>query len=183
MGRMNYGGQTQSMHREIRFAAPWCLAVKIVTTLTLALLLGLALYGALLFPPSAPRLARLAVIFLPLAIVLGTLPFVVRSFVLAPGELRVQRLGWQNRFALAEVVSVDINPNALRGSLRLCGSGGLFGFFGWFWNKKLGVYRAYGTDPKLAVIIRLNQRTIVVTPESPERFVAELEALRRSGPV
>lgn len=167
------------MKSETHYGAPWCLAVTILTILSLVLLLGASAYGTWFFSRSAPAWLRLTVILGPLAIVLATLPFLVRGFVLAPGELRVERLGWQNRFPLSEVTSIEINPEALRGSIRLCGSGGLFGFFGWFRNKKLGIYRAYGTDPKLAVIIKLNQRTIVVTPENPERFVAELESLRQ----
>ncbi|MEY4387720.1 MAG: hypothetical protein RLY20_3003, partial [Verrucomicrobiota bacterium] len=63
-------------------------------------------------------------------------------------ELRVERLGWQNRFRLADVKSVVADPEAMRWSIRLCGSGGLFGFFGWFRNRTLGTYRAYGTGPK-----------------------------------
>ena len=58
-------------------------------------------------------------------------------------ELRIERLGWENRFALADVVAVCTDPKELRWSIRLCGSGGLFGFFGWFWNRTLGIYRAY----------------------------------------
>jgi len=166
------------MHAEIRFSAPWSLAVKIITTLTLMLLLGVSFYGALFFPAAAPLPAKLAMTALPLAIVMGALPFLVRGYVLTPGELRVERLGWQNRFVLAAIVSAEINPDALRGSIRLCGSGGLFGFFGWFRNKRLGIYRAYGTDPKRAVILKLTDRTIVITPDHPERFLAELNSLR-----
>lgn len=166
------------MNLETHYHAPWCLAVKIITALSLVLLLAVAGYGALFFSPTAPPFVRFTVTILPLAIIFATLPFMVRGFVLAPGELRVERLGWQNRFALADVVSVKIDPEALRGSIRLWGSGGLFGFFGIFRNRQLGVYHAYGTDPKRAVILKLNQRTIVVTPEHPERFVAELETLR-----
>jgi hypothetical protein len=169
------------MNSETHYHAPWCLAVKIITALSLILLLAVAGYGALFFSPSAPPALRLTVTVLPLVIIFATLPFMVRGFVLAPGELRVERLGWQNRYALTEVVWVKIDPEALRGSIRLWGSGGLFGFFGIFRNRQLGVYRAYGTDPKRAVIVKLNQRTIVVTPEHPERFVAELETLRAPG--
>lgn len=167
------------MNSTTRFTAPWCLAVKIITGLTLALLTGMSLSGALFMPDSAPLPARLLVTWIPLAILLGTLPFLIRGYSLTPNALLIERLGWQNRFALADVTSAAINPEALRGSLRLFGSGGLFGFFGWFCNKRIGVYRAYGTDPKRAVIIKLKHRTIVVTPDNPQRFVEELETLRR----
>ena len=170
------------MNNEVRFAAPWCLTVKIITVAVVALLLGVSIVGSQHLPDSTPLFARLSATLLPLAILAGTLPFIVRGYVISDGELRIERLGWQNRFALAEVVTVSADPKELRRSIRLCGSGGLFGFFGWFWNRPLGIYRAYGTDPQNAVVIKLKDRTIVVTPDAPQRFVAEVAARRlRSG--
>lgn len=164
----------QTMKNDIRFAAPWSLAVKIITLVVIALLLGVTILGSRHLPESTPLAARLAATVLPLAILLGTLPFIIRGYVINPRELRIERLGWSNRFALADVESVEANPDAMRWSIRLCGSGGLFGFFGWFRNRTLGTYRAYGTDPKNTVVVKFKDRTIVVTPRDPARFVAEM---------
>jgi hypothetical protein len=163
---------------ETRFATPWCFAVKLVTVGVIVLLLGVSFLGLRSLSSAAPMPARLAMVVLPLAVLLGTLPFMVRGYVLSGGELRIERLGWQNRFALADVVSISADPQAIRRSIRLCGSGGMFGFFGWFRNKTLGIYRAYGTDPKNTVVIKFKNRTIVITPQDPERFVIEVNSLR-----
>jgi hypothetical protein len=162
------------MNASTRFAAPWSLAVKIITVLSLALLLGASFYGAAFMNETAPLAARALVTFLPLALVLATLPFMVRGFAITHDALLVERLGWANRFPLADMVSVAADPKAMCGSIRLCGSGGLFGFFGWFRNRTLGTYRAYGTDPQNTVVVRLRHRTILVTPADPERFVEQL---------
>jgi len=164
-----------NVNKEARFAAPWSLAVKIITAITLALLLGTSLFGLWALPESTPDLARLLMIGLPPMIVLTTLPFAVRGYVIVDRELRIERVGWQNRIPLADVVTVTADPQAMRWSIRLFGSGGLFGFFGWFRNRKLGTYRAYGTDPKNSAVLKLKSRTIVVTPHDPARFVAELQ--------
>lgn len=179
--RREPGTTITKMNNEVRFSAPWCLAVKIITVAAVALLLGVSIVGSRHLPDSTPLFARLSATLLPLAILAGTLPFTVRGYVIADDELRIERLGWQNRFALADVVAVSADPKELRWSIRLCGSGGLFGFFGCFWNRTLGVYRAYGTDPKNTVVIKLKNRTIVVTPDDPQRFVAEVvsRSLRR----
>jgi len=168
------------MKNEIRFSAPWSRSVKIISALVFAVLLGIVFVGSRKLPDSAPLSARLAATLIPVAILTGTLPFVVRGYFISDGEMRIARLGWQNRFALAEVVSVSVDPEAMRWSIRLCGSGGLFGFFGWFRNKTLGTYRAYATDPKNTVVVKLRDRTIVVTPDEPARFVQEM--LRRLKP-
>jgi hypothetical protein len=162
------------MNNEIRFTAPWSVGVKIISVLGTALLLGISLIGSQKIPESEPLAARLAATLLPLAVLLVTLPFIVRGYVLTGGELRIERLGWQNHFSLADVVSVEADPDAMRWSLRLFGDGGLFGYFGWFWNRKLGTYRAYGTNPKNTVVLKLSNRTIVITPHDPARFVEEI---------
>jgi hypothetical protein len=163
---------------ETRHAAPWSAAVKWISAVTVVALLGVAVVVSWCLPAGTPALARWAIALVPPLIVFGTLLFVVRGYVLGPGELRILRLGWQNRIPLAEVVAVAADPEAMRGSIRLCGSGGLFGFLGWFRNRTLGVYRAYATNPRNAVVIRLRQRTLLVTPENPAAFVRELNRQR-----
>jgi len=135
------------MNDETHYSAPWCLAVKIITVLSLVLLFVPSAYGAFFSKDAAL-------------------------------ELRAERLGWQNRFALAKWLSWRSTRKRCAARCGCAGAAGCLDFFGWFRNKKLGVYHAYGTDPKLAVIIKLSRRTIAVTPESPEQFVKELNSLR-----
>ena len=78
---------------------------------------------------------------------------------------------------LQDLQTAEIDPEAMNRSIRLFGNGGLFCFAGQFRNKKLGRYRAYATDPKLAVILRFTDKVVVVTPGSPDRFVAQLSRL------
>jgi hypothetical protein len=159
------------MKPDLHFHAPWSTAVKLITVLATGLLVGVAMVGSRSLPADTPGLARFLVQVLPIAIVLGTLPFMVRGYVITGRELRIARLGWENCIPLRDIVSATADPAAMRWSIRLFGSGGLFGFFGWFRNRKLGTYRAYGTDPSNAVVIKLRQRTIVVTPHDPAAFV------------
>jgi hypothetical protein len=162
------------MNNKVRFSAPWSSTVRIVTLIVVTLLLALAAISCFVQPEKIPMAARLAAFVLPLLVLFGTLLFVVQGYVVTDSELFIERFGWRNRIPLRDVVSVTIDPEAMRGSLRLCGSGGLFGFFGWFRNSKLGVYRAYCTDTKRCVILKLVNRTIVVSPDDPGRFVAEI---------
>jgi len=163
---------------EVRFAAPWSTSVKWVTGLALVILPGASAIVLLALPAAAPFFARLTAAIVPLAILLGVLPFMVRGYVLRGQELIIERLGWCNRFNLAGLISATADPEATRGSIRLGGSGGLFGFFGLFRNRQLGSYWAYGTDPSRTVVVRLADRTIVVTPDDPARFTAALGSRR-----
>ena len=48
---------------------------------------------------------------------------------------------------------------------------GLFAITGWFRNRKLGLFRAFATAPRHSVVLRFDDRTLVISPEDPERFV------------
>ena len=165
------------MGNEVRFSAPWSPTLRIVTILVCALLATVSVMGSVV-SENVPLGLRLLAFIAPVGILVGTQFFVVRGYVLTENELRIERLGWANHIDLRNVFSATADPEAMRGSIRLWGSGGLFGFFGWYRNKKLGVYRAYCTDPKRSVIVKLTNRTIVVTPDNPDRFVEEIKTRR-----
>lgn len=98
----------------------------------------------------------------------------VRGYTLTDRELIIHRLGWSSHFDLASLISASSDPSAMNGSIRLFGNGGLFAFCGWFRNKKLGNYRVFATDPQRSVVLRFTDRIVVVTPDAPEKFAAEI---------
>jgi hypothetical protein len=108
--------------------------------------------------------------------------FVVRSYAIEFNELLIRRLLWTTRLPLAGLQSAEAVPDAMRGSLRLFGNGGMFSITGLFRNRALGNYRAFVTDLKKTVVLRFPKRTVVVSPENPEQFVAEISsfAMRNS---
>jgi hypothetical protein len=149
------------------FKAPWSNVLWIVSAVTTAILLGVAAI-------PAPGLGWIRL--MPLVILAGALPFVVRSYTIGADALLIRRLFWDTRIALAGLRSVRFDPAAVCGSIRTCGNGGLFSFTGWYWNRTLKSYRAFATDPKRVVVLTFDTRRIVVTPERPEEFVRELSA-------
>lgn len=152
------------------FNAPWCTALKAVSFLTTLFLLAVALG-----PSPVPWPLRC----LALAVPAGALPFAIFGYEIREGTLEVRRLGWRTKIDLAGLKSAQADPSALRGSIRTCGNGGLYSFTGWYWNKKIGSYRAYATDLKRAVVLTFESRRIVVTPDDPEAFVRALDGLCR----
>jgi Bacterial PH domain len=78
--------------------------------------------------------------------------------------------------------SARIEPNAMRSSIRTFGNGGFFSFSGFYWNKALGVYRAFVTDPRRAVVLRYSsKRTVVLSPVSPQDFIDHLGVPNRAS--
>jgi hypothetical protein len=155
------------------FGAPWGQELKVMTTLAFAIGLGIPLIG--IFSMPAKFLAvRLFMIVVPLLLLVGCSLFAVRGYTLSQRELVIHRFGWATRFDLGAFISASFEPSALSGSIRLAGNGGLFAFCGLFRNRKLGNYRLFGTDLHCSVILKFTDKTIVVTPDAPEKFVAAI---------
>ena len=154
------------------FIAPWGKTLRWVSVLSSLIILGVVVAIGCLDRSSQ---GQAAIWLLPL-ILLGAALFVIRDYTLAPEELLIRRLLWTTRVPLAGLQSAEFVSNAMSNSFRLCGNGGMFSFTGWYRNRALGIYRAFVTDLKLTVVLRFERKTIVVSPENPERFVAEISA-------
>ena len=161
------------------FPAPWSRSLYLVTTLTVSLLLVIMLVG-LTMGPRQLLVWRAAMVGVPLVVLLGALPFTVRGYILTDQHIEVRRLGWRTTLPLAGLVAVSGEPEGLRGSVRLFGSGGLFGITGWFWNRRIGRFRAYATDPGRVVLLRYRDgRKVVLTPHDVQHFIVRVRTLAK----
>ena len=167
-----------------RFSAPWGRSLRLTTVGSALVLLAVALTG-LLTGPRNFLVWRLAMVALPLVVLLSALPFAVLGYVLTETHIEVRRLGWSTVLPLAGLVTVTGEPEGFRGSVRVFGNGGLFAITGWFWNRRIGRFRAYATDPSRTVLLRYQDgRNLVVTPNDVQHFIVRVRTLARlvNGP-
>ncbi|PPS43990.1 PH domain-containing protein [Chroococcidiopsis sp. TS-821] len=157
------------------FKAPWAGSLIVIATITSALLLGIVLIG-LLTGPRSDLAWIVAMVIIPVAILLTSLFFSIRGYVITDNTLYIQRLGWNTKVDLQNLITAEVDPQAMRNSIRKWGNGGLFSFSGKFYNRRLGNYEAYATDLSKAVILKLRDRTVVVTPDDPEKFAHQVLA-------
>jgi len=155
------------------FSASWGRLLKGMSGGVIGLFAGVAIAGR----AEAPFL-----ILFPLLLLLA-LPFMVRGYVFSNGELIIKRLGWNTIFPLNDLQSVEMNPHAVKGSIRTFGNGGLFSFTGRYYCKNLGHYRAFVNDWNKLVVLRFEKSTIVVSPDDPDAFVEAVEMSVRSSPL
>ena len=161
------------------FAAPWSRSLRRTTAAAVGILLVVMLVGLLAGPPQL-RWWPVTMVGVPLVVLVGALPFMVRGYVLTSDHIEVRRLGWSTTLPLAGLVAVTGEPEGLRGSLRLFGNGGLFGISGWFWNRRLGRFRAYATDQDRAVLLRYRSGAkVVVTPHDVQHFIVRVRTLAK----
>ncbi|MHB1082410.1 MAG: PH domain-containing protein [Prosthecobacter sp.] len=157
------------------FKAPWDRTLLIISIFMTLMTIGTAIVLTLgrQMPPflSLPALpSRALVIAAVLLIPLGALPFMIRGYVLTKDGILIKRLWWNTVLPFAEMRSVEVEPLALSHSFRTCGNGGMFSFTGFYWSRQLGHFRAYVTDQNRTVIVHMNNRTAVLSPDDPEAF-------------
>jgi hypothetical protein len=173
------------MHMRVilaEFSAPWSRSLRVTTAVSLLVVLVGVVTAELVVPRKLLPL-RVGLALVPALIVLGALPFMVRGYLLTDKDIEVQRLGWRTLLPLAGLVAVTGEPQGLRGSVRLFGNGGLFVVSGWFWNKRIGRFRAYATDPARAVLLRYRDGAqVVLTPHDVQHFIVKVRARAEHSP-
>lgn len=164
------------MQPSIHFNAPWGAGLKRISTVsTVALLIG-TLIGMYAWRQTGALVTLFAVFAPPLMILLAAF-CIVRGYELSADAIVVRRLGWSNRLPIDGLLSVAGDNEAMNGSYRLFANAQLLSYTGYFWNRKLGRYRAFATDPSRAVVLTYPKRKIVITPDDPQRFIVRARTI------
>jgi hypothetical protein len=153
------------------FGAPWSRSLVVMSSVLTLVVAGVSALQAYLLD----GIMRWNGVLL-LALVFCCALFTVRGYTITDDELLVHRLLWSTRVPLSGLQSAAFEPDAMRGSIRTFGNGGLFSITGRFRSKSLAAYRAFVTDQQRTVVLRFAERTVVVSPAAPEEFVRELAA-------
>ena len=98
----------------------------------------------------------------------------VSGYTITRDAILVHRPLWDTKLPRAGLESASADPEAMRGSLRTFGNGGGFSITGFYYNKRLGSYRAWVTDPHQTVVLRYANRRVVLSPDKPGEFVRQL---------
>jgi hypothetical protein len=153
------------------FRARWGRMLIAMTTVGCLALIGIPLFVFSTVPTDeGPTYVRLPIlVFFPL-ILFATALFSIRSFDVCQDGILVRRLFWNSRLPYQGLRSVEVDPDAMKGSIRTMGNGGLFSFSGRYRSRALGSFRALATEFRDSVILRYDTGTVVVTPESPGEF-------------
>jgi hypothetical protein len=156
------------------YEAPWSTSLIVMSVLTTVVCLGVPVGAWLNVAVKHPPGALGCVVLLPLVILFGTALFTIRGYSVSSDSILVHRLLWPTVLTRAGLESAQFEPDAMRGSIRTFGNGGAFSFTGFYYNKRLGSYRAYVTDPRRSVVLRYANRRVVLSPATPEDFVSDL---------
>lgn len=159
-------------------AAAWPTALTVSSVLGGIVLIGVGIAATKAIPhgtqvPYAEAFGTV-VAFVPPAIAVFALLFVVVGYELKSQQLRIRRLLWTTQVSLDGLQKIQIAPDLMKCSLRLFGNGGLFSITGLYQNHRLGRYRAFVTNPQYAVALFLPDRILVVSPADIKAFKQEI---------
>jgi hypothetical protein len=159
----------------MRFPAPWDRTLRVATAAVVAAAaVGAVVLLRLAAGTDTPFASAMGIaLACALAATLGlSFALAPRGYAIEAGRLRVERPLRAVDVPLASIRAAGALPDgALRGSVRLAGSAGLFGYFGRFWSRRLGAYRLYATRRTGLVVVDTAAERFVLSPEPPERFL------------
>jgi hypothetical protein len=150
-------------------AAPMGRAIKIVTTIVILL-------DSVFFAGAVAQRAMLLPAALLLAAILACYWFWTPvAYELEGNELIVSFRMGRKRYGPV-VRNTPFDASFISFTVRLFGNGGLFSGSGIFWNRRLGVFRAYVTTsgPEL-ILVETAKTKIVISPENPALWLLTAE--------
>lgn len=147
-------------------------------TMLVTLALIVVLIGIALTVPSAVGDPAVAAVGwgVSVATVVLAWGFAPRGYALsADGLLRIRRKLFGSKDF--RITRAEPMPELFGfGGIRLVGSGGAFGWYGLFWRKGTGRYRAYVTDRGRLIACTGPTGLVVISPDDPEAFLAAAPA-------
>lgn len=123
------------MKKKVQLSS-YCL---IVSALSLAVLCGVLVY---VLKQSGSAIAVWLLVLVLSFLLLSTLFYMPLSVELTDSSLKIKKILKTRSIPLSEISEVRLCPPTM-GAIRICGSGGLFGWYGWFREGDLGKYFAY----------------------------------------
>ncbi|RBL90330.1 PH domain-containing protein [Chitinophaga flava] len=83
----------------------------------------------------------------------------------------------RKKVALADIAEAfPLAADELRGSIRTFGSGGMFGYLGYFASQQQGAYEMWCTDrASMVMIILKNKKKLVISPVERNEFIQALQ--------
>jgi len=155
---------------EVIFSTSWDNLVKGVTTSIFLLLVSLI---SILGLSSDSLLLTIVLIIVFSSILLVPYLWMPRGYTVSDSIVTVKRPIGDVRISVAQV---PLRWKWTWWGLRLFGSGGLYGYFGIFAFKGMGIVRMHATNRHKLVLIRdIEGRKYLLSPDEPERFIQQTQ--------
>lgn len=115
-------------------------------------------------------------------IYLFALVFAPQYYVVHTEGIRINRIFKNVNISKNNIQHIEIIPREkISNAWRLFGVGGLFGYYGLFYNSQMGTMTFYATRTSNAILIKTTKnQKIILTPDTPEHFLAKYQKINKS---
>lgn len=160
----------------------WSGAVLTVTIVTLAVLIGAGFYlGSLKWPTVMLWLKYLLTIILLATVIVGVGYMPIRLKI-NDEKITVIRLFGPLKIPQSEIVEIKrIGKSEINNSIRIFGSGGLFGYLGRFKNDRFGSYTMYATELNNLIFIRTSNKKYVFSCSRSKELIEYVNLRLKQG--
>lgn len=139
-------------------------------------ILSAALLMTILNDGAPPRFLKYTLALLLAAPIISGLFIAPLYIAVNDDKVRIRKPLASVEIPVRDIVSVQkIHFNEIRDAIRTFGSGGLFGFVGYFKNNGFGRFLMYATETKNLVLIRTDRKSYIVSCRNPEAIVSKLQ--------
>jgi len=165
----------------VQFVARWSRSIWIVTAAVLVLVTGaeFLLARAALRASDNVAIEALLVVaaLLPAGLLIAASLFAPTGYTIRPDAVVVRRRGPALVIVRERICRIERLDSRDMGFVwRVFGVGGFLGWFGLFYSRSLGEFRAYATNRRdLILITEADGRKTIVSPFPPETFAQLLQ--------
>lgn len=150
-------------------------SAKIITVLVTLLFGGIIFFGITNYGHSKSTL--FTAVFLAVIYIVCWLLRPLR-YIITDTELQIQRPLGKIKIKKEDIKSIDVlQKSNISGAIRTFGVGGLFGYYGKFFNQAFGSMTWYVTRSDNPVLITTAKSKILVSPDENEHFVENLRKI------
>ncbi len=149
---------------------------KIITVLVTIIIFVLVIINTM-YLNSISKEWNIVISLILLLIYVGSFIFSPLKYIIKTDEIIIKRFVKSVRIKRIYINSVEIiDKQKVAGTIRTFGVGGLFGYYGKFWNKNLGSMQWYATQRNNYVLITTSKnKKIILTPDKPIVFVDQFK--------
>lgn len=159
-------------NNKISFTCPWSLGVTLITAIIIIILVASTYFIWTDDFPSSMLWLKYTLIIVFIATIIGGLGYMPIRLIIENDKIILHRLFGAINIPINDIIEIKaITSSETAFSIRVFGSGGLFGYLGKFKNKKLGYYTMYATDINELILIRTARKTYVFSCRNRDEFI------------
>ncbi|MBM6866031.1 hypothetical protein H6A66_12755 [Bacteroides caecigallinarum] len=160
----------------ISFPCTWSMGVTAITAITIIILVASTYFIWTDDFPSSMLWLKYTLIVVFIATIIGGLGYMPIRLTIGNDKIILHRLFGAINIPIKDIIAIKAIPNSETAfSIRIFGSGGLFGYLGKFKNKKLGNYTMYATNVNELILIRTDRKTYVFSCRNRDEFIESVE--------